>query len=1514
MEPLPLVPKSTTLSNHDTTHILREAFQDFFSEQTFPKNIANNAEKYKLKMIALKENGIQANTYQQHITTYLEDVRRTEEKLLQRHAEYFIAKDSIINDPQANEKNRLKRIPVVRELSASMRKKHGLVDLHHLLPPLPERVLDFTITSNRHLCESCETEAEIYPVTLLKKPRSPTRQSRTGSVKKLVYFEPSPREILFDDYELNVTYMHINEHIELIAGSFRLYPAFFVINENEFVEVILSFYPKKYGLFVETVYMLCHNNTFEELDLVGDGVYFEKSYISFDLKKKDCKPFFLDYQSEYCLHLGKCLSCTKHPGFVRVINNSPLNLSYRWTLRRSENLKSKDFKHMAPHWITIKRIATLPACSTTNFDIIFHPETATAGLYRIVLSLYVENIPEISLRDLEEFTVLEKNDYDRRNKLLDVLMGEIELLCEVEKIDVVIEPNPLNVPFQLSPYSDSHCEQIVTVTSNTSFPLTCEWFAHAHNRKVRIEPKSFELTDSMQCKVSITRIDIDNVDEEFFLYVKEGALKLRFKIQAGVIIPRGSLSIATIDFGHVMENFVYNRSFLVQNTSKDTIQWKIAEDVVLLQEDTKVVAMELSECLVPNHGTLHHGESCNVQYTANTQNCGEWLSYLKLYTNFTNTQEKADFACGVHFIVCKPEGIMHTDTSELPILCPDDVLYVDVPIDAQICLHNSGNIVLIYAFGIIRVHENSRIDVKITAKAMGYFEDVYIPMFILGCDKVKLVKLMCLVTDIIVTIFLPDAKEEYKAIVWPQIVPESPEEIDLGEYAPMYPYKFQTSNVPDLEESGDDEYTTPATTTTYTKEPSIDDDIIEIKPPPNDKHAVEDEQERFHDIDRFMTLLGTGAEGSYVKLSASEDDMPQAEYIIEDTPMTTSRRGTTTTTTSTNATRTSSSGDVSIAGTSSSLRSMFNKFFGSELTVQTYSIEFAAVPLRTRKRITSIPTSTYLIVIIAAVKRTIRILNMTPGSGSVNAEVVNFYASDQPKDELNELLAEMNMAKSTLWDDQIVDNGIVIRTDQTKNVIGNHEQVEIDVWVYANTWGLYLDEILIDISGLTPFCASLLVEVVGSPIAIPMAQNSIRQEATIRFGTVPYKSKKVKRRLKVVNTSVVPLTVSWHMFVNFYGMQKAFSLLFDMPDNELLQFSEELVKGQLLLTNKYFGEPNTHHFEIEPMMSHIEPKSYVYVDITAVIDKFGSDLVGKHIEANLAGLIRIPTPHMYLSNILTRPADVNLPITRVRLTLQILSADIEIDDSIRTIDMMAFATNIMEKEFFSYKETLVLRNTNTYPTSVYVEIEKPFRICQIKTPALSLTQLNTSVQLLPKQCMQLTIEVSFVSEDVLKLVETLRTAKDVMSLRPNFEENSMTLSRLLNVYQNGHLHRVIPLDMKIFYPLFKVFPANVKLDNVYVGDTAKGAINLRNLTGPQLRYEIYRCYQIKEFNIKPEIGIIPSISDNGTCCLNVFFTPSEPKTYEEWIAITTHIPHHYVIINIAGTGTYDEKFHKPGLH
>ncbi|GJQ87786.1 hypothetical protein Trydic_g18642 [Trypoxylus dichotomus] len=1589
----------------------------------------------------------------QQLEKALADVELVEEHLLVQQAEYFIAKDSIINDPRANELSKLKSLGLTRDVPQSFANKYSLLTYGNLLPPLPERAIDFRLNSNRHLCEPCEPEMGICAPVKIKQPQeavvSLTKNLRRH-VDEQTFFEAAPKQIVFNDYELNVTYTkkirlrnvtnvthsitvkhppktkyftitlqttnrraagmcvvytvtyktdvyhdikadkvvfntfggkdvvvdlkstrsspclrifilrtktvasnplkfdslsneffdvdrtmalnasidcgstligdevllsiimkneggtgrfffvtetdwfcnnveHISDDIELIVGAFRLYPAYFVIKENEFAEVVLSFYPKRYGLSVETVYLLCNNNTYEELDLIGDGIYFEKGSVTFSLKKKDSKPFFLDYQSEYCLHFGKCLACTKHRGFIRVSNNSSLNLSYRWMLRRSENENSKDFKHMTPHWITVKQFASLPPHSATDFDIVLYPETTSSGLYRMVLSLYIENIPEIGLRDHEEFTVLEKSNRDSETRLLDILAGEVELLCEVEKIDVIIEPNPLTVPFRLSDHTD--CQQNVIVRSATNFPLRCEWVPHTTNNHVVIKPQRFKLDDVVNCKVFISRTDMEKIDDQFLLYVNDGVQKVHFKVNARVAVPCCALSITAIDFGHVMENFVYYRQFRVENPSRATVAWKISEDIVSLQEQ-QALCVEPSCNMVPNEGVLGEGESCAVRYTANTREQGEWLSYLKLYTNFVDEKsEKPDFVCGVQYTVCTPTALIHSDTSEFPILCLEDILYVGVPIQCKMCVHNFGNMVLILicgkptgssassfdiritpSIGIVNVQQNFQIDVRIVPKEMGYFEDVYIPVFILGCEKVKLVKLMCLVADITVAIRLP---ENYPSIVWPEIVPEIPEVICVGEndtFVPSHDYHHRRLAEERLEGSIE----VICESNEHRSIPKSDADPSIVK-----RRLLETEDGHgLQMLYRAEPKNSVEEQGSWCP-EASTDSLERTNPTCV-TPTDCSITATSTTLTTE-------------MGRSHSLRSLFEKHFDSELTLQDYLIEFKGVPLKT------------------PVKKTIEIVNMTPGSGDVNAEVANFYPAEHPKDVLKELLAEIGMAKSTAWEDLIAANGIVLKIEQSNNSIGAYERIEIDVWVYANTWGLYLDEILIDISQLTPFCVSVLIEVVGLPVQFPIAQNSICREPTIRLGVVPYFVDSIKRKLKVVNASAVPITVSWHLFVNFDRPKKDFSVMFDMPDSELLQFSEEMLKGEFFLTNQYFGEPNTIHFDVEPLVSNIEPRGYIYVDITANIANFDDTLLDRQIEANLIGVIRTRLQFRYSSNIFVRPIGSQLPLTKVHITLETKCPKLIIDDNIRAIQMTGFATDIVESEF-SRTKTIVLTNTSSCSSLVYIETEKPFRICSVKTAQLSVPYLVNCAELLPTECMEVTIECTVASNDVLKMVEGVKASAVGNAATRVCNDNSLVISRALNVYEGGYLRKVIPLEMKIFYPLFKSTPGSINFGHVYIGDTAKSVVTLKNLTCRPMKFEIYKCHKMQEIVVSPESGFIPRVGSGGIRTINVFFTPTEPAPYEEWIAITTTVAYHYVIISVNGDGTYDEKYHVSGLH
>lgn len=61
--------------------------------------------------------------------------------------------------------------------------------------------------------------------------------------------------------------------------AFKLQPAYFSMEEKEHIHMTVSFYPTAYGLHVENLYMLCNNNSVEKMEIIGDGVLFEKNLI-----------------------------------------------------------------------------------------------------------------------------------------------------------------------------------------------------------------------------------------------------------------------------------------------------------------------------------------------------------------------------------------------------------------------------------------------------------------------------------------------------------------------------------------------------------------------------------------------------------------------------------------------------------------------------------------------------------------------------------------------------------------------------------------------------------------------------------------------------------------------------------------------------------------------------------------------------------------------------------------------------------------------------------------------------------------------------------------------------------------------------------------------------------------------------------------------------------------------------------------------------------------------------------
>lgn len=74
---------------------------------------------------------------------------------------------------------------------------------------------------------------------------------------------------------------------------------------------------------------------------------------------------------------------------------------------------------------------------------------------------------------------------------------------------------------------------------------------------------------------------------------------------------------------------------------------------------------------------------------------------------------------------------------------------------------------------------------------------------------------------------------------------------------------------------------------------------------------------------------------------------------------------------------------------------------------------------------------------------------------------------------------------------------LVLPNIQETDLLG-FRLIEVNLTIFANTWGIYQEEITIDVPDVPCFTFSLLIEAVGCPVILPMAMNTITSIPIIR--------------------------------------------------------------------------------------------------------------------------------------------------------------------------------------------------------------------------------------------------------------------------------------------------------------------------------------------------------------------------------------------------------------------------------
>ncbi|KAK6620421.1 hypothetical protein RUM44_006822 [Polyplax serrata] len=217
-----------------------------------------------------------------------------------------------------------------------------------------------------------------------------------------------------------------NENL-LEIPPFRVYPVYFKMDKNEVIDLYVEFSPKQSGTHVENVVVACDNGEIRSLDLLGDAIGWHSYFFSFqdDLLKEIPVDKDDDVKVKYYIDFKDTAPSGEVEKNFAISNNSGMSFEFQWKIREA-NIASVRNKYLKLGKFQVKikpESGTLHANSICEFNVKIVFDNAEIGDYRMVLSLYVLNLPYQCIE--EDNTVIQPTGLVR-NLYSQSLYGEEE--------------------------------------------------------------------------------------------------------------------------------------------------------------------------------------------------------------------------------------------------------------------------------------------------------------------------------------------------------------------------------------------------------------------------------------------------------------------------------------------------------------------------------------------------------------------------------------------------------------------------------------------------------------------------------------------------------------------------------------------------------------------------------------------------------------------------------------------------------------------------------------------------------------------------------------------------------------------------------------------------------------------------------------------------------------------------------------------------------------------------------
>nr|CAI5824907.1 unnamed protein product [Callosobruchus analis] len=480
-----------------------------------------------------------------------------------------------------------------------------------------------------------------------------------------------------------------------------------------------------------------------------------------------------------------------------------------------------------------------------------------------------------------------------------------------------------------------------------------------------------------------------------------------------------SLSIVPqfLNFGILPIGLNVEKEFYVQNLQDETVDWKIFEIRYNIDRVPYSEVLQKVNCRFNCGQFTKVWQHEKILYRIVDKPPGNWVSILVLASLKEGRVDTIEGVCIVTYEIIEYDIVVTTGNSTNPILCPLNLMYLDIPIQMKFTIENRSPIIgcfcLAKPYGldchkillkltpqsaILKPNEIVEVTAILQSSEVGIFENIFVPCFFSPAQSPIVIRVLCAVDTLHVFFFLPEFEGSFKKVIWPPKV--------------VYEYDWSLSCPCEMESCLAHASENVSVSTTLT---DILNYSINLDPP--------EEQLEF--------------EGGNLSTETSVTELSETGSLV----------------------------------------AILKEQFGDNYLLQSNKVE-VKVPI-------SKPTNVV-----------IYIENVTPINTEFAIEVQNFPVKKDYKPSWLTLKFEKSMH---IWNSLIDnDNGILVQPDIEHRELKGFGWMKVNLWIYANTWGIYSEDVIIDLLDTPSFCFSLLIDVTGIPVEFPMALNAITKYPVVR--------------------------------------------------------------------------------------------------------------------------------------------------------------------------------------------------------------------------------------------------------------------------------------------------------------------------------------------------------------------------------------------------------------------------------